>query len=106
MISQFRQRIVFNSKTGVSDGSGGFVNTLTPYYTCWAQIAKETGGKTNISGNDSMKDDIIFRIRWAQSLVLDNKLVITFNNQKYLINSVIIEDNDYKYYLIYCASMS
>ena len=38
MIEKLRNRITFNTKTSVSDGAGGFVNTLVPYYTCWAEM--------------------------------------------------------------------
>ena len=105
MISKFRARITFKSKTGVSDGAGGFVNTLHDYYTCWAEVQNKTNDKTNILSNDSINDAITFRIRWTSSYAFDQKLVISYKNNLYLINSIINEDNAYKYYLIGCSTV-
>jgi len=70
-------RITFQSKTSVSDSAGGFVNTLVDYYTCWAEIARDSESKTNIVEKDSINADITFRIRYTTSKVFDNKLVIS-----------------------------
>ena len=105
MISQFRQRIIFKSKTGVSDGAGGYVNTLSDYYTCWAQIYTDSENKSNLVEKDSIVRDILFRIRYTDSKVFDNKLVIAYKNNKYLIKSVINERDENKYYLIGCSTM-
>lgn len=104
-ISRLRHRITFKSQSSVSDGAGGRVTTLSDYYTCWAEISNKSNNKTDIVGKDSISDDIVFRIRWAQSLTIDNQLVIVYNNQKYLINSVINENDEYKYYIIGCSTL-
>jgi SPP1 family predicted phage head-tail adaptor len=106
LISKLRHRIVFKSQQSVPDGAGGRVTTLVDYYTCWAEIDNRGNNKTNILSKDSIDDSTVFRIRWAQSLVIDNQLVIVYNNQKYLINSVINENDDYKFYLIGCSTIS
>ena len=105
MISQLRHRITFKSQTSVPDGAGGRITTLVDYYTCWAQIDNKANNKTNILEKDSINDDITFRIRWAQSLTIDNQLVILYNNQKFLINSVVNENDEYKFYLIGCSTV-
>ena len=105
MISKFRARITFKSKTGQSDGAGGFVNTLHDYYTCWAEVVNKANTKTNVIEKDAIKDDLIFRIRWTSTYFFDNKLVVSYKGSLYLINSVINEDNAYKYYLIGCSTM-
>ncbi len=105
MIGKLHNRITFKSKTGVSDGAGGFVNTLSDYYTCWAQIATNSENKSNLVEKDSIVNDIVFRIRYTTSKVFDNKLVIVHNNNKYLIKSVINERDENKYFLIGCSTM-
>jgi SPP1 family predicted phage head-tail adaptor len=105
MIGKFHNRITFKSKTGVSDGAGGYVNTLADYYTCWAQIATNSESKSNLVEKDSIVNDIVFRIRYTTSKVFDNKLVIVHNNNKYLIKSVINEGDRNKYFLIGCSTM-
>jgi SPP1 family predicted phage head-tail adaptor len=79
MIGRLMNRITFKSKTSVSDSAGGFVNTLVDYYTCWAEIARDSESKTNLVEKDSINNDITFRIRYTTSKVFDNKLVISFN---------------------------
>lgn len=105
MIGKLRVRITFNSKTSVSDGAGGFVNTLVQYYTCWAQIVTDSESKSNLVEKDSIVNDITFRIRYTTSKVFDNKLIITYKNNKYLIKSVINERDENKYYLVGCSTM-
>lgn len=105
MIGRLMNRITFKSKTGASDGAGGYVNTLADYYTCWAEIARDSESKTNLVEKDSIKADITFRIRYTTSKVFDNKLVVSFKNKLYLINSVINEGDRNKYFMIGCSTM-
>jgi len=105
MIGRLMNRITFKSKTSVSDSAGGFVNTLVDYYTCWAEIARDSESKTNLIEKDSINNDITFRIRYTTSKVFDNKLVISFKNNLYLINSVINESDRNKYFMISCSTM-
>jgi SPP1 family predicted phage head-tail adaptor len=105
MIGRLTNRITFNSKTSVSDNAGGFVNTLVAYYTCWAQIVRDSESKTNLVEKDSINNEITFRIRYTTSKVFDNKLVISFKNNLYLINSVINEYDRNKYFMISCSTM-
>ena len=105
MIGRLMNRITFKSKTGASDGAGGYVNTLSDYYTCWAEIARDSESKTNLVEKDSINADITFRIRYTTSKVFDNKLVISFKNKLYLINSVINESDRNQYFMIGCSTM-
>jgi SPP1 family predicted phage head-tail adaptor len=105
MIGRLTNRITFNSKTSVTDNAGGFVNTLVAYYTCWAQIVRDGESKTNLVEKDSINNEITFRIRYTTSKVFDNKLVISFKNNLYLINSVINESDRNQYFLIGCSTM-
>ena len=105
MIGRLMNRITFKSKTGASDGAGGYVNTLADYYTCWAEIARDSESKTNLIEKDSINADITFRIRYTTSKVFDNKLVISFKNKLYLINSVINESDRNQYFMIGCSTM-
>jgi len=105
MIGRLTNRITFNSKTSVSDNAGGFVNTLTDYYTCWAQMVTNTNSRTNIAATDGFATDITFRIRYTTSKVFDKKLVISFQNRLYVINSVINEQDRNKYFLIGCSTL-
>ena len=105
MIGKLHNRITFKSKTSVSDDAGGYVNTLANYYTCWAQIARDNESKTNIIEKDSINADITFRIRYTTSKTFDNKLVISYQNKLYLINSVINERDANKYFLIGCSTI-
>jgi SPP1 family predicted phage head-tail adaptor len=105
MISQFRQRIIFKSKTGVSDGAGGFVNTLSTYYTSWAQVVVDTNSRTNIAGKDNLNDSITFRIRFTSEKTFNNSLVISYKSRTYMINSIIDERDEHQYFLISCSSL-
>ena len=105
MIGKLHERITFKSKTGTSDGAGGYVNTLADYYTCWAGIDRNSEAKTNIVGKDSLNHDINFRIRYTTSKTFDNKLVISYKNNLYLINSVINEGDRNKYFIIGCSTI-
>ena len=105
MIGRLNNRIIFKNKTSVTDNAGGFVNTLADYYTCWAGIARDSESKTNIVEKDSINNDITFRIRYTTSKVFDNKLVISFKNNLYLINSVINENDRNQYFMIGCSTM-
>jgi SPP1 family predicted phage head-tail adaptor len=105
MIGRLMNRITFQSKTSVSDSAGGFVNTLVDYYTCWAEIARDSESRTNIAGTDGFATDITFRIRYTTSKVFDKKLVISFENRLYVINSVINEQDRNKYFLIGCSTL-
>jgi SPP1 family predicted phage head-tail adaptor len=105
MIGRMQNRITFKSKTGVSDSAGGFVNTLADYYTCWAEIVRDSDSRTNISGTDGFAVDITFKIRYTTSKVFDKKLVISFQSRLYMINSIINEHDRNKYYLIGCSTL-
>jgi SPP1 family predicted phage head-tail adaptor len=105
MIGKLHNRITFKSKTGVSDGAGGYVNTLADYYTCWAQIVTDSEDKTNIIEKDSLSNDINFRIRYTTSKTFDNKLIISYKNNLYLINSVINEGDNNKYFIVGCSTL-
>ena len=105
MIGKLRTRVTFQSKTGVSDGAGGYVNTLSDYYTCWAEIVRDSEAKTDIVGKDSINRDINFRIRYTTYKVFDNKLIINYKGNLYLINSVINEGDKNQYFLIGCSTI-
>lgn len=105
MIGRMHNRITFKSKTSVSDNAGGYVNTLSDYYTCWAEIVRDNESKTNIIEKDSINADITFRIRYTTSKTFDNKLVISYQSKLYLINSVINERDSNKYFLIGCSTI-
>jgi SPP1 family predicted phage head-tail adaptor len=105
MIGRLMNRITFQSKTSVSDSAGGFVNTLVDYYTCWAEIVRDSESRTNIAGTDGFATDITFRIRYTTSKVFDKKLVISFQSKLYVINSVINEQDRNKYFLIGCSTL-
>ena len=105
MIGKLHTRITFKSLSGTSDGAGGYVNTESTYYTCWAHIARENENKDNIASKDNLDDNITFRIRYTTSYTFDNKLIIVFNNKKYMINSVINERDENKYFLVGCATL-
>lgn len=105
MISQFRQRITFKSKSGVSDGAGGQVNTLSDYYTSWAQVVTDLNSRTNIAGKDNINDTILFRIRFTSEKTFTNALVISYKSKTYMINSIIDENDEHKYYLIGCSTL-
>jgi SPP1 family predicted phage head-tail adaptor len=105
MIGRMQNRITFKSKTGVSDLAGGFVNTLADYYTCWAEIVRDSDSRTNIAENDGFTINITFKIRYTTSKVFDKKLVISFQSRLYMINSIINENDRNKYYLIGCSTL-
>jgi SPP1 family predicted phage head-tail adaptor len=105
MIGRLMNRITFQSKTGVSDSAGGFVNTLADYYTCWAEIVRDSNSRTNVAETDGFAADITFRIRYTTSKVFDKKLVISFQSRLYMINSVINEQDRNKYFLIGCSTL-
>jgi SPP1 family predicted phage head-tail adaptor len=105
MIGQLKNRITFNTKTSVSDSAGGFVNTLVPYYTCWAELVNNTNSRTNITGRDSINDGVTFRIRYTTGKTFTNALVITWKSRTYMINSIINEADLNQYYLIGCSTL-
>ena len=105
MIGRLMNRITFKSKTSVSDSAGGFVNTLVDYYTCWAQMSRNTNDRSDIAGKDNISDDITFRIRYTTSKIFTNKLVISYQSNLYNINSVINEGDGNKYFLIGCSTL-
>lgn len=105
MIGRMHNRITFKSKTSVSDDAGGFVNTLVDYYTCWAEIVRQTNDRSDIAGKDNLNDDISFKIRYTTSKVFDNRLVIEFNSNTYMINSVIDQYDMNKYFIIGCSTL-
>jgi len=105
MISKLKNRITFQSKTEQSDGAGGQILTDVDYYTCWAEIFRENQNKTNIAGKDSISDNIVFRIRDAQSVNISNDLTILYNSNIYLISSVIDEFDGHNYLKISCSTL-
>ena len=105
MIGRLMNRITFKSKTGASDGAGGFVNTLADYYTCWAEIVRDSNSRTNVAETDGFATDITFRIRYTTSKVFDKKLVISFQSRLYVLNSIINEQDRNKYFLIGCSTL-
>lgn len=105
MIGELKKRIIFQSKTSVSDGAGGFVNTPVSYYTCWAQIITDTNSRSDIAGKDNIADSILFRIRYTSSKTFDNKLVISYKNNTYNISSIINERDENNYYIISCSTL-
>lgn len=105
MISRLKNRITFQSKTSQSDGAGGQILTDVDYYTCWAEIFRDTQNKTNIAGKDSISDNIVFRIRSAQSVSISNDLTIYYNGNIYLISSIIDEFDGHDYLRITCSTL-
>ena len=104
MIGKLHNRITFKSLSGTSDGAGGYVNTESTYYTCWAQIVTDSESKSNLLEKDSLSNDITFRIRYTTSKDLNNKLIIIHKSNKYLINSVINERDENMYFLVGCST--
>jgi len=105
MISNLKNRITFQSKISASDGAGGEVLTDVDYYTCWAEIFRESQNKTNIAGKDSLSDSIVFRIRDAQSITISNDLTVYYNGNIYLISSIIDELDGHNYLRITCSTL-
>jgi SPP1 family predicted phage head-tail adaptor len=105
MIGKLHNRITFQSQSNASDGAGGVVTTLVDYYTCWAQMSRNTNDRSDIAGKDNISDDITFRIRYTTSKVFTNKLVISYQSNLYNINSVINEGDSNKYFLIGCSTL-
>lgn len=105
MISSLKNRITFQSKTSESDGAGGQVLTDVDYYTCWAEMFRDNQNKTNIAGKDSISDNIVFRIRDAQSVSISNDLTILYKSNLYLISSIINENDDNNYLRITCSTL-
>ena len=105
MISRLKNRITFQSHVSESDGAGGQVLTDVDYYTCWAEIFRDTQNKTNIVGKDSLSDNIVFRIRDAQSISISNDLTIYYNGNTYLISSIIDEFDGHNYLRITCSTL-
>jgi SPP1 family predicted phage head-tail adaptor len=105
MISKLKNRITFQSKTEQSDGAGGQILTDVDYYTCWAEIFRENQNKTNIAGKDSISDNIVFRIRDAESVSISNDLTILYKSNLYLISSIINENDDNNYLRITCSTL-
>lgn len=105
MIGKFHNRITFQSKTSTSDGAGGYVYTTEDYYTCWAQIVTDADNKTNILSKDSLSNDINFRIRYTTSKTFDNKLIINYKDNLYLINSVVNQGDKNEYFIIGCSTL-
>lgn len=105
MIGKLRNRITFQTKSAASDGAGGFVNTPSTYYTCWAEIITDTNNRSNLAGKDNIADSILFRIRYTTSKTFDNKLVISYKNNTYNISSIINERDENNYYLITCSTL-
>ena len=105
MISNLKNRITFQSKTSESDGAGGQVLTDVDYYTCWAEMFRDNQNKTNIAGKDSISDNIVFRIRDAQSVSISNDLTILYKSNLYLISSIINENDDNNYLRITCSTL-
>jgi SPP1 family predicted phage head-tail adaptor len=105
MISNLKNRITFQSKISASDGAGGEVLTDVDYYTCWAEIFRESQNKTNIAGKDSLSDSIVFRIRDAQSITISNDLTVYYNGNIYLISSIIDEFDGHNYLRITCSTL-
>ncbi len=105
MISKLKNRITFQSKISNSDGAGGQILTDVDYYTCWAEIFRESQNKTNIAGKDSLADNIVFRIRDAQSIDISNDLTIYYNGNIYLISSIIDEFDGHNFLKITCSTL-
>ena len=105
MISNLKNRITFQSKISESDGAGGQVLTDVDYYTCWAEIFRESQNKTNVAGKDSLSDNIVFRIRDAQSINISNDLTVYYNGNIYLISSIIDEFDGHDYLRITCSTL-
>jgi SPP1 family predicted phage head-tail adaptor len=105
MIGRMHNRITFKSQSNVSDGAGGVVTTLVDYYTCWAQMSRNTNDRSDIAGKDNISDDITFRIRYTTSKTFSNKLVISYKSNLYNINSVINEGDYDRYFLIGCSTL-
>lgn len=105
MIGKLRNRIIFKSKTGVSDGAGGYVNTGSDYYTCWAEIVRENNNRNDLVSKDVLSDNINFRIRYTTSKTFTNKLLISFKTRTYIINSIVNEGDENKYFIIGCSTM-
>jgi SPP1 family predicted phage head-tail adaptor len=105
MIGKLHNRITFQSQSNASDGAGGVVTTLVHYYTCWAQMSRNTNDRSDIAGKDNISDDITFRIRYTTSKIFTNKLVISYQSNLYNINSVINEGDNNSYFLIGCSTL-
>ena len=105
MISNLKNRITFQSKISESDGAGGQVLIDVDYYTCWAEIFRESQNKTNVAGKDSLSDNIVFRIRDAQSINISNDLTVYYNGNIYLISSIIDEFDGHNYLRITCSTL-
>ena len=105
MISNLKNRITFQSKISESDGAGGQVLTDVDYYTCWAEIFRESQNKTNVAGKDSLSDNIVIRIRDAQSINISNDLTVYYNGNIYLISSIIDEFDGHNYLRITCSTL-
>lgn len=105
MIGRMHNRIKFKEKESTSDGAGGFINTLTDYYTCWAEIYRQSNNRSDIAGKDNLADDITFKIRYTTSKEFTNSLVISYNSKLYNINSIVNQYDENRFFLIGCSTL-
>lgn len=105
MIGRMHNRIVFKLKVSTPDGAGGFVNLLGDYYTCWAEIYKQSNDRSDIAGKDNLSDDITFKIRYTISKEFTNSLIISYNDKLYNINSIVNQYDENRFFLIGCSTL-
>ena len=82
-----RHKITFRTVTSVSDGMGGFTDTDTDYYTCWASIwpvsAKE------LVQNQQLEMTTTHRIRIDYKSGITEKMTIEFGSRVFRIVAIV-----------------
>jgi len=66
---------------------------------------RQNENKDNIASKDNLDNNITFRIRYTTSKTFDNKLIIDFKSKRYMINSVINERDENKYFLSWLCNI-
>jgi SPP1 family predicted phage head-tail adaptor len=100
-ISELRHRITFQNLNRVSDGQGGYVETWSNFYECWAKINPKSGNERNSAQRIEDFYDHEITIRWPEVNLLA-EMQITFEGRVFQIKSLIKPDMRRWYCVIKC----
>lgn len=100
-IANLRHRIKFQSLSRVSDNQGGWTETWSDFYECWAEIVPKNGNERKFAERIEDFYDHEVTIRWPE-VVLKTEMQILFDLRIFQIKSIIKPDERKWYQVIKC----
>lgn len=88
---ELREKLVFSHPTRVSNGSGGFTTTYTPFLDTFAAVVEERSNPQLIANQENIVNYVHFKIRYRPDLPVLNGDRMTWRGFVFTVNNIKVD---------------